>query len=180
MVRTRVGYAGGRKPRPTYHDLGGHAEAIQFDFDPERVTYGELLDLFFSGHRPTRPAWSRQYMSAIFFAGDDQRRMAEEHLRQVAELWGTEVFVELLPADSFYRAEDYHQKYYLQRYGELMDDLRAPYPDFRDLVDSTAAARLNGFLGGSRTHDLRRDDLGQLGLSEAGRRILLKAARRSS
>ncbi len=106
--------------------------------------------------------------------------MAEEHLRQVAELSGTEVFVELLPADSFYRAEDYHQKYYLQRYGELMDDLRAPYPDFRDLVDSTAAARLNGFLGGSRTHDLRRDDLGQLGLSEAGRRILLKAARRSS
>ena len=175
-----MGYAGGRKPRPSYHELGDHAEAVQFDFDPERVTYGELLDLFFAGHRPTRPAWSRQYMSAILFADEDQRRLALERRRQVAELWGTEVFVEILPADSFYRAEDYHQKYSLQRHGELMDELRAPYPDFRDLVDSTAAARLNGYLGGARTHDLRRQDLGQLGLSAAGQRILLKQARRSS
>ncbi len=177
MVRTRVGYAGGRKPHPTYHDLGDHAEALQFDFDPQRVGYGELLDLFFAGHRPTRPAWSRQYMSAIFFAGEDQRRLTLERVREVAELWGTEIFVEILPADSFHRAEDYHQKYYLQRYSELMDELRAPYPDFRDLVDSTAAARLNGYLGGSRTHELGREDLDRLGLSAAGRRILLKEAR---
>ena len=173
-----MGYAGGRQRRPTYHEIGDHAEAVQFDFDPERVSYGELLDLFFSSHRPTRPAWSRQYMSAIFFAGEDQRRLAEERRRQVAELWGTEVFAPILPADSFHRAEDYHQKYYLQRHDELVDELRSPYPDFRDLVDSTAAARLNGYLGGSRTHDLRRDDLGQLGLSETGQRILLKQARR--
>ncbi len=175
-----MGYAGGRKPRPTYHDRGDHAEAVQFDFHPERVTYGELLDLFFVGHRPTRPAWSRQYMSAIFFADEDQQRLAAERQRQMAQRWGTEVFVEILPADSFYRAEDYHQKYYLQRYSELMEELRAPYPDFRDVVDSTAAARLNGFLGGSRTHDLRREDLGQLGLSEAGQRVLLKEARASA
>lgn len=153
---------------------------MQFDFDPERVSYSELLDLFFSGHRPTRPPWSRQYMSAIFFASEDQRRQAEERRREAAELWDTEVYVEILPADSFYRAEDYHQKYYLQRYGELMDELRAPYPDFRDLVDSTSAARLNGYLGGSRSHELRRQDLSQLGLSEAGQRILLKSARRVS
>ncbi len=175
-----MGYAGGCKPRPTYHDLGDHAEAVQFDFDPERVTYGELLDLFFAGHQPTRPPWSRQYMSAIFFAGEDQRRQAEERRLEVAAQLGAEVYVEILPADSFHRAEDYHQKYYLQRYGELMDELRAPYPDFRDVVDSTAAARLNGYLGGSRTHDLRRDDLELLGLSETGRRILLKSARRVS
>ena len=180
MVRTRVGYAGGRTPRPTYHDLADHAEAVALDFDPERVTYSELLDLFFSGHRPTRPAWSRQYMSAIFYADEDQRRQAVERTREVAELWGTEVHVEILPADSFYRAEDYHQKYYLQRYGELMDELRAPYPKFHQLVDSTAAARLNGYLGGSRTHELRRQDLSQLGLSEAGQRVLLKESRRFS
>ncbi len=178
MVRTRVGYAGGRKPRPTYHDLGDHAEAVQLDFDPQRMAYGELLDLFFAGHRPTRPAWSRQYMSAILFAGEDQRRLAVERVRRAADEWGAEIFVEILPADSFYRAEDYHQKYYLQRHAELVDELRAPYPDFRDFVDSTAAARLNGYLGGSRTHDLRREDLRQLGLSAAGRRILLKEARR--
>ena len=119
-------------------------------------------------------------MSAIFFADEDQQRLAIERQRQMADRWGTEVFVEILPADSFYRAEDYHQKYYLQRYDELMDELRAPYPDFREFVDSTAAARLNGFLGGSRTHDLRRKDLGQLGLSAAGQRVLLKEARVSA
>ena len=119
-------------------------------------------------------------MSAIFFAGEEQQRQAARKVELVAERWGSEVFVEILPADSFHRAEDYHQKYYLQRYRELMDELRAPYPDFRDLVDSTAAARLNGYLGGSRTHDLRREDLGRLGLSAAGRRILLKEARRPS
>ena len=173
-----MGYAGGPQPHPTYHDLGDHAEAVQLDFDPARVTYGELLDLFFAGHRPTRPAWSRQYMSAIFYAGEDQRRQAHERKQQAERQLGAEVFVEILSADSFHRAEDYHQKYYLQRHRQLMDDLRAPYPDFRDFVDSTAAARLNGYLGGSRTHELRRGDLGRLGLSEAGQRILLKEARR--
>lgn len=172
-----MGYAGGAKPRPTYHNLGDHAEAVQLDFDPTKVSYDELLDLFFAGLQPTRPAWSRQYMSAIFAADEEQEQLAIERRRQVAERLGKEVFVEILSADSFYLAEDYHQKYYLQRYTELMDELGEAYPDFSDLVDSTAAARLNGFLGGSRTHDLRRQDLGQLGLSETGQRILLKAAR---
>ena len=175
-----MGYAGGRTPRPTYHDLADHAEAVQIEYDPRRTSYGELLDLFFADQRGTRPPWSRQYMSAIFFADDSQRRQAIERRQQVAERRQAEIFVEILPADSFYRAEDYHQKYYLQRHGELMDELRAPYPDFRDLVSSTAAARLNGYLGGSRTHELRRQDLGRLGLSAAGQRILLKAARGAS
>ena len=119
-------------------------------------------------------------MSAIFFADEDQRRQALERRRQVAERWGSDVFVEILPADSFHRAEDYPQKYFLQRHAELMGELRVPYPEFCDLVDSTAAARLNGYLGGSRTQDLRRDDvLDRLGLSERGRRVLLKEARRS-
>ena len=172
-----MGYAGGNTPCPTYHDLEEHAEAIQLDFDPEQTTYAELLDLFFASHRPTRPAWKRQYMSAIFYADEDQRRQAVERRRRAAEEWGSEVFVEILSADSFYRAEDYHQKYYLQRYGELVDELRVFYPSFRDVVDSTAAARLNGYVGGSRTHELRRRDLSELGLSEDGQRILLKAAR---
>ena len=177
-MRTRVGYAGGSKPCPTYHSLGDHAEAIQLEFDPRRVTYEELLDLFFAGHRPTRSSWKRQYMSAIFFADEAQRQLAVARRDKAAEEWGSEVFTEILPADSFYRAEDYHQKYYLQRYRELMDELHVPYPNFRDLVDSTAAARLNGYIGGSRTHELQREDLGHLGLSEAGQRILLKVARR--
>ena len=108
--------------------------------------------------------------TAVAESASSQRRQARERKRQVAQRLGAEVFVEILSADSFHRAEDYHQKYYLQRHSQVMDELRAPYPDFRDFVDSTAAARLNGYLGGSRTHELRSDDLGRLGLSEAALR----------
>lgn len=173
-----MGYAGGRKPRPTYHDLGQHAEAIQLEYDPEHMTYDELLDLFFANHRPVRPPWKRQYMSAIFYADDAQRRQAEAKVEEVVELWEAELFVEILSADSFYRAEDYHQKYYLQRHTQLLDELVAAYPDdFQAVVDSTAAARLNGYLGRSRVHTLEPEGLSRLGLSEAGQRILLSEIR---
>lgn len=177
-MRTRVGYAGGHTPRPTYFDLGEHAEALQIDFDPEQVTFDEVLDLYFAGHRPTRPPWKRQYMSALFFHDEAQRRLIEMRCAQAAEQWGEELHLEILPAESFYRAEDHHQKYYLQRHPELMEELGASYPDFEGLVDSTAAARLNGFLGGARTHVMQNEDLGRYGLSETGQRILRKQSRR--
>lgn len=176
-MRTRVGYAGGHSAQPTYHDLGGHAETLQIDFDPWQLSFAEVLDLYFAGHRPTRPPWSRQYMSALFFHDPEQRRIIEESCEQASARWKEEVQVEILPADSFYRAEDYHQKYYLQRHQELMDDLGTFYSDFNDIVDSTAAARLNGFLAGARTHVLPTEDLGRYGLSERGQRVLLKQAR---
>ena len=116
-------------------------------------------------------------MSALFFHDAEQRRLIEERCRQAAAQWKEEVHVEILPADTFYRAEDYHQKYYLQRHQDLMDELEVFYPDFAGVVDSTAAARLNGFLAGARTHVLQNEDLGRYGLSERGQRILRKQAR---
>lgn len=178
MVRTRVGYAGGTTPRPTYHDLGGHAEALQLDYDPAAISYDELLELYFAGHRPTRPAWSSQYRSAIFYADREQEERAEAALVRVSERIGQRLQVELLPDHTFHRAEDYHQKYVLQRHGELVADLRAPYPAFRDFVDSTAAARLNGWLAGARPQAAAEVDLARLGLSDRGRRVLEKALRR--
>ena len=172
-----MGYAGGTSLKPTYHEIGDHAEAVQIDYDPSQITYADLLELFWAARRPTRPAWKRQYMSAIFFADESQLLQAEETYRRVSESVGAEVFVEILPASSFYRAEDYHQKYYLQRHDELMAELRAPYPEFRDFVDSTAAARLNGYLGGARTQGLTEGDLEPLGLSPSARRIVLKSRR---
>lgn len=177
MIRTRVGYAGGRTRQPTYHEIGDHAEALQLDYDPRQITFAELLDLFFSSHRPTRPPWKRQYMSALFFHDGSQRRLIEERCARATAEWQEEVHVEILPAASFYRAEDYHQKFYLQRSAELMEELGAHYPDFAALVDSTAAARLNGFMGGARTHLLGAEDLSRYGLSETGQRILRKQSR---
>ncbi len=157
--------------------MGDHAEAVQIEYDPRQISYADLLDLFWAARRPTRPAWKRQYMSAIFYADAAQQKQAEATHERISESAGSEIFVEILPADSFYRAEDYHQKYYLQRHGELMAELRSPYPDFRDFVDSTAAARLNGYLGGARTQGLTEADLEPLGLSPAARRVVLKSRR---
>lgn len=172
MVRTRVGYAGGNTPRPTYWDLEDHAEAVQIEYDPRKMSYADLLDLFFATGAPIRPPWKRQYMSALFVHDADQRRQAETRYHAETERAGQEIFVEILPADSFHLAEDRHQKYSLQRHGDLLAELGRYYPDFRDVVDSTAAARLNGWLGGARVHGLEGIDLAPLGLSERGMRIL--------
>ncbi|MDZ7761250.1 MAG: peptide-methionine (S)-S-oxide reductase [Desulfovermiculus sp.] len=67
MVRTRVGYSGGKKPNPTYHDLGDHTETLQVDYDPEAVSYPKLLEVFWESHSPEQSALSRQYMAAVFY-----------------------------------------------------------------------------------------------------------------
>lgn len=136
-----------------------------------------MLELYFAGHQPSRPAWSSQYRSAIFPADAEQRERTEAKLAELSERLGRELFVEVEPNAHFHRAEDYHQKYILQRHGDLVAELRAPYPDFRDFVDSTAAARLNGWLGGARPQDLESHDLARLGLSEKGQRVLRKSIR---
>ena len=68
MLRTRVGYAGGTTPEPTYHSIGDHSETIEIDFQPERISYSELLEIFFRSHNPRRAAFRPQYRSAILFA----------------------------------------------------------------------------------------------------------------
>lgn len=147
------------------------------DFDPRVFGFTDLLELFWAGRRPTRPTFKRQYMSAIFFHDDAQKRLAEESLLKASAGLEGEIYVEILSADSFFPAEDYHQKFYLQRHEELMADLRAAYPDFEDLVRSTAAARLNGYLGGSRIQQLDGEDLSRFGLSERAQRVLRASIR---
>src|SRR6185369_16580386 len=74
VVRTRVGYCGGTLKDPTYHELGDHTESIQVDFDPTKLTYGQILDRIWVSHNPCATAWSRQYMSAIFYEGEAQKK----------------------------------------------------------------------------------------------------------
>ena len=78
MVRTRVGYAGGTKENPTYTSLGDHSEAIRIDYDPTRISYAELLEIFWQSHNCTSRAYSRQYMSIILYHDEEQRKLAEE------------------------------------------------------------------------------------------------------
>ena len=116
-------------------------------------------------------------MSAIFFDNEAQQQAAVQSLRRAQEEVGQTLYVEILPASTFYRAEDYHQKYYLQRHGDLVAELRGKFEDFTGFVDSTAAARLNGYLGGARLQHATDAQLDALGLSPTGRRLLAKSAR---
>lgn len=175
MRRTRVGYCGGTTPRPTYADISDHTEAVQIEYDPEQTSYAELLELFYKLHSPTYPPGKPQYRSRIFYHDDEQKRLAEEAKARAAERLGATVYTEIMPVGTFTRAEDYHQKYYLRANREISRDLLASYPDPTAFTDSTAAARLNGYLGGNATPDEIRDTLPRLGLTASGQ----NAVRRS-
>jgi peptide-methionine (S)-S-oxide reductase len=133
-VRTRVGYAGGTHPDPTYHDLGDHTEAFQLDFDPAVITYDELLAMFWASHKPDRASYSRQYMAAVFAAPD------QEAAALASRPAGARTPV--IAGTSFTLAEDYHQKYYLRHTPDLWREVAELTA--QELVDSPRAAKLNG------------------------------------
>ena len=143
MVRTRVGYTGGTSPDPTYRTIGDHTEALQVDFDPDVISYRELVELFWSSHNPSSPPWSTQYKSSLYFHDAEQERIARETAQAWEQTSGKTVRTELREAETFYRAEDYHQKYYLRRSPDF-EELRARFDDERAFIDSTEAARANG------------------------------------
>ena len=121
---TAVGYAGGHTPNPTYREVcsgrTGHAEVVRVVFDPDKVPYERLLQVFWESHDPTQGMRQgndvgTQYRSAIYVHGDDQRRLAEASRTAYERLLRTaghgEVTTEIAPAPEFYYAEDYHQQY---------------------------------------------------------------------
>jgi len=125
VISTAVGYTGGNKDNPTYEDVcsdsTGHAEAVEIDFDPELVSYQELLKIFFENHNPTTinrqgPDIGTQYRSGIFFHDEEQERIALDNIHKLnplaKEKFGSEIVTKVLPASKFFRAEEYHQKYF--------------------------------------------------------------------
>jgi len=121
-LNSDVGYTGGTVPNATYEQVKtgrtDHAEAIQIEFDPETLTYENLLLFSFKIHDPTTVEQQgndigSQYRSAIFYHTDAQRKTAEQVIERVnkSNAWGAPVATQLEPVDSFYRAEDYHQDY---------------------------------------------------------------------
>jgi peptide-methionine (S)-S-oxide reductase len=167
-----VGYAGGAKENPTYHHLGDHTETLQIDYDPSKISYEKLLELFWEEHDPTSRSWSRQYKAVVFYHDDDQKRLASASRDRLAAKLGKTIHTELLPYSRFYAAEDYHQKYYLRGHRQILRQFQQHYPQAADLMNSTAAARVNGYLGGHGTSAALKADIERLGLSEAAREEL--------
>ncbi|MEH6950003.1 peptide-methionine (S)-S-oxide reductase MsrA [Nitrobacter sp. NHB1] len=118
VISTRVGYTGGELPNATYLNHGDHAEAIEVSFDPQAISYRQLLEFFFQIHDPSTQDSQGydqgvSYRSAIFYTGDEQKRIAEETIADVdaSGLWPGWVVTELAPAGPFWEAEPEHQDY---------------------------------------------------------------------
>jgi peptide-methionine (S)-S-oxide reductase len=128
VLETEVGYMGGHLDQPTYEDVcsdtSGHAEVVHIKFDADQITYEQLLKVFWENHNPTTvnrqgPDIGTQYRSVIFTHSEEQREAA---LKAKAELeasrvWKQPIVTEIVPAQPFYRAEEYHQKYFLKNGG---------------------------------------------------------------
>jgi peptide-methionine (S)-S-oxide reductase len=120
VVDAAVGYTGGTLANPTYQDVcsdrTGHAEAIQITFDPARISYQQLLDHFWQMHDPTTPNrqgpdFGTQYRSAIFFHNAEQEKLARASREHWQKRFPRPIVTEIVPASTFYRAEEYHQRY---------------------------------------------------------------------
>ena len=178
MIRTRVGYAGGDEPNPTYHNIGSHSETIQIDYDPDIVSYDELLDIFWAENSAYLSPFSRQYNSIIFYHDEEQKKMAEESYKQRREERSNTVLTEILSYSNFNYAELYHQKYYLQAEQRIMKDALSNLDDFEGFMFSTTAARLNGYVGGYGDPTTLEKEIESYGLSDEGEKILLGIAER--
>jgi len=125
VINTTAGYSGGSAATATYDQVTtettGHAESVEVVYDPSKITYGQLLRIFFSvAHDPTQlnrqgPDVGTSYRSAIFYVNDDQKRIANAYIAQLdtAKVFPARIVTEVMPLKGFYRAEDYHQDYAL-------------------------------------------------------------------
>jgi peptide-methionine (S)-S-oxide reductase len=126
VISTSVGYTGGTTENPTYEDVctdkTGHAEVVDIDFDPNEVSYSDLLKVFFENHNPTTlnqqgPDVGTQYRSAIFYHDDEQKNQAEQMKKKLDQSGKLHkpIVTEITAAKTYYPAEEYHQKYLQKR-----------------------------------------------------------------
>lgn len=152
VVSVMPGYTGGTVPKPTYAQVcsgrTGHAESIRVEFDPEKISYKDLLSVFFATHDPT--TLNRQgadvgteYRSAIFYTTDEQKQAAEAYIKELDGQLPRRVVTEVVPLGEFYEAEDYHQQYYdnnaFAPYCQFVIDpkLQKLYKNFGEMVKGT-------------------------------------------
>ena len=176
VLRTRVGYAGGTLPNPTYRSIGDHSETLEIDFDPEVICYSDILTLFWDSHDAVkdRNYKGRQYLSLLFYHNSEQQKIADQVKSKWEKKYNKQIQTEILPYTHFYRAEDHHQKYFMKRYPKALEEVSNLFPTYTDYINSTIAARLNGFV---REYGLLTDIKKELefwGLSDNEKKILEK------
>jgi peptide-methionine (S)-S-oxide reductase len=151
VTKALSGYAGGQKDSAHYEMVGtgrtGHAESVSITYDPQQISYGKILQIYFSvAHNPTElnrqgPDFGTQYRSAIFYADDEQKRIASAYIAQLqqARVFGSPIVTKLEPLSGFYAAEDYHQDFLVVHpsypyivFNDLpkLDNLKQAFPDY--------------------------------------------------
>ncbi len=156
--------------------MGDHTEAVQLDFDPEQVSYSELLAAFWQAHNPTRPPFSRQYMSLIV-CHDAAQRAEAEGSKSLLEQQTGKIYTEILPASEFYLAENDHQKHYLQRLKPVYQELRARNASLEEFLADSAVMRLNGYAAGIGDAKNLQQELASFNLSSKSQDYLLQHLR---
>ena len=168
VIRTTVGFTGGTKVDPSYHSLGNHTETVCIDYDPQSTSYEDLLSLFWNKHDPSPRNGvcpnvpgndpTRQYMSVIFYHNDYQKLLANESLKMATKGGMRKIATVIAPAQKFYNAENYHQKYVLRQHPKLISIL-----ELDDMTSGHVSTRLNGYLSGygkAEHFELEWKDLG--------------------
>lgn len=124
VIKTEVGYMGGKMKSPAYEDVctdkTGHAEVVQIEFDPKTAPYEKLLEVFWMIHDPTQknrqgPDVGTQYRSVIFYHSEEQKKVAEKSLKEIQKKYEEKIATEIVPANTFWKAEEYHQKYLMKK-----------------------------------------------------------------
>ncbi|HSJ38018.1 MAG TPA: peptide-methionine (S)-S-oxide reductase MsrA [Planococcus sp. (in: firmicutes)] len=174
VLRTRVGFAGGTSPNPTYRHMGDHTETVEIDFDPAVISYEEILSEFWLNHYPNRGNYKgRQYISLLRYHGDRQKEAIDGVKREMEKKLGESIETDIAAFDNFTLADERHQKYYLKRYPNTLEQLQDLFPKPEHLVDSTFAARLNGFVKGYGKMQGLKNEIASWNIEEENRGILL-------
>ncbi|KAL7076052.1 hypothetical protein ACQ4LE_004381 [Meloidogyne hapla] len=171
VLKTRVGYSGGTSPSPPYQNIGDHTgkmkgkgkrilfilknifkkEIVEIQFNQELTKYKEIINLFYSQHNITLPQ-KTQYKSVILYVNEEQKNICLEEMEKAKEKFNkkTIFYTFLQKFEKFYQAEDYHQKYWLRCENNIFKELNLSNSE---LINSTLATKINGYLGGNSKED---------------------------
>lgn len=174
VIRTRVGYAGGTTEDPTYKIIGDHTETIEIDYDPDQISYRELLEIFFNSHNAYAKAYSKQYASLILYRNEEQRQAAMEVIAELEAESGRTIATEVKELDKFYLAEDYHQKFRLQQQVAFREHYLSQLT-MEEFINSPSVTKANGYITGHGERDNIIKNIAELGLTtELQERLLEK------
>jgi peptide-methionine (S)-S-oxide reductase len=175
VIRTRVGYTGGTTPNPTYKNIGDHAEAVQVEYDASKLSYEDVLGIFWLAHNPLTASDRGQYRKAVWYHDEGQKAILDESRARLESRKGGPVQTHIGPAGAFTLAEDYHQKWYLRQNGRIMPYFEQLFPGTgRAFTNSTAAARVNGFVKGHGHPFHLQAEVSQYGLPPEGQQALIE------